>query len=81
MPTLVERSKAYLTDELVQEFKDLIGWEDKKADAGPPHSTRSGPPEFSSALLVSDGEGPSYRRLPLSVRSFFLSESFVLIGV
>lgn len=68
--TLVERSKAFLVDnDLMAEFKDLVGWDGRdKIEKGPPGSIRTGPPEVPTALPVDDGEGPSYRKLPPSVR-------------
>ncbi|KAF8971663.1 hypothetical protein BDZ97DRAFT_1135733 [Flammula alnicola] len=66
--TLVERTRVFLGDgELMAEFKDLMGWDDRdKLEKGPPGSIRTGPPELPLALPVDDGEGPSYRRLPPS---------------
>ncbi|KAF8910078.1 hypothetical protein CPB84DRAFT_1673093 [Gymnopilus junonius] len=63
--TLIERSRVFLGDgDLMAEFKDLVGWDDRnKLDKGPPGSIRTGPPEIP-ALPADDGEGPSYRRLP-----------------
>ncbi|KAF9015729.1 hypothetical protein BDQ17DRAFT_1341548 [Cyathus striatus] len=56
--TLVERSHVFLNEgELMTEFKELVGWEDKQ------DSIENGPPG-SIPLPVDDGEGPSYRRLP-----------------
>ncbi|PPQ64081.1 hypothetical protein CVT24_008894 [Panaeolus cyanescens] len=68
VPELIERSKVFLGDgELMTEFKDLMGFDDKDRLAkGPPGSIRTGPPEMPSVLPVDDGEGPSYRRLPPS---------------
>lgn len=67
--TLIERANVFLGDELLAEFKDLIGWDERQDDVekGPPGSIRTGPPEALSALPADDGEGPSYRRLPDSV--------------
>ncbi|KAG6845379.1 hypothetical protein H0H87_010488, partial [Tephrocybe sp. NHM501043] len=64
--TLIERANVFLGDELLLEFKDLIGWDERQDDVenGPPGSIRTGPPEALSALPADDGEGPSYRRLP-----------------
>ncbi|KAH0591154.1 hypothetical protein H2248_001252 [Termitomyces sp. 'cryptogamus'] len=64
--TLIERANIFLGDELLAEFKDLIGWDERQDDVekGPPGSIRTGPPEALSALPADDGEGPSYRRLP-----------------
>ncbi|KAF9055963.1 hypothetical protein BJ165DRAFT_1429814 [Panaeolus papilionaceus] len=68
VPELIERSKVFLGEgELMSEFKDLMGFDDKdKLTKGPPGSIRTGPPEMPSVLPVDDGEGPSYRRLPPS---------------
>jgi paired amphipathic helix protein Sin3a len=70
--TLIERTRVFLGDgELMSEFKDLVGWDDRQesVENGPPGSIRTGPPEALAALPADDGEGPSYRRLPDSVRS------------
>nr|GAT55275.1 predicted protein [Mycena chlorophos] len=68
MKTLVERTQdGFLGDsELMDEFKELVGWDDNTDEKGPPGSVRTGPPEALSALPMGDGEGPSYRRLPES---------------
>lgn len=67
--TLIERTRVFLGDgDLMTEFKDLVGWDDRdKIEKGPPGSIRTGPPE-TPALPTDDGEGPSYRKLPPSVR-------------
>ncbi|KAK0465461.1 histone deacetylase complex, SIN3 component [Desarmillaria tabescens] len=65
--TLIDRSRAFLGDgDLMAEFKELVGWDPRQdnVENGPPGSIRTGPPEALSALLVDDGEGPSYRKLP-----------------
>ncbi|EAU92595.2 transcription regulatory protein [Coprinopsis cinerea okayama7 len=66
--TLIERAKVFLGDEnLMAEFKDLIGWDERMEDLiehGPPGSIRTAAPEVPQP--VDDGEGPSYRRLPES---------------
>ncbi|KAF7312114.1 Histone deacetylase complex, SIN3 component [Mycena indigotica] len=66
MKTLIARTQdAFLGDgELMDEFKELVGWDDQTEEKGPPGSVRTGPPEALSALPMGDGEGPSYRRLP-----------------
>jgi len=72
LKTLVERTRIFLGDgDLLVEFKNLVGWNDKaeNVENGPPGSIRTGPPEALLALPADDGEGPSYRRLPDSVRS------------
>lgn len=67
---LIERAKVFLQDEsLMLEFKTLIGWDEKMEDLvgnGPPGSIRTAAPEVPQP--VDDGEGPSYRKLPDSVR-------------
>jgi paired amphipathic helix protein Sin3a len=68
---LVERAQRFLGEnELLAQFKDIVGWDDKlhSVEHGPPGSIRTGPPEALTALPADDGEGPSYRRLPESVR-------------
>lgn len=68
--TLIERAKVFLGEgDLMTDFKDLVGWDDRdKVEKGPPGSIRTGPPELPTVLPVDDGEGPSYRKLPPSVR-------------
>ena len=70
--TLVERAKVFLGEEtLLAEFKDLVGWDEKMEnplDYGPPGSIRMQAPDACAPQPVDDGEGPSYRRLPESVR-------------
>jgi len=70
--TLVERAKVFLGDEnLMNEFKDLVGWDEKlenPIEHGPPGSIRTQAPDAVAPQPVDDGEGPSYRRLPESVR-------------
>ncbi|KAF8204474.1 hypothetical protein K438DRAFT_1905542 [Mycena galopus ATCC 62051] len=66
MKTLIDHTRdAFLGDgELMNEFKELVGWDESDVEKGPPGSIRTGPPEALSALPADDGEGPSYRRLP-----------------
>ncbi|CAK5281760.1 unnamed protein product [Mycena citricolor] len=68
MSTLITlaRDSFFGDSDLMQEFKDLVGWEDPEdaADKGPPGSVRTGPPDLASAYVPDDGDGPSYRRLP-----------------
>lgn len=73
--TLVERAQAFLGDgDLMVEFKDLIGWDDRdKLEKGPPGSIRTAPPELPTALPADCGEGPSYRKLPPSVCPYLFS--------
>ncbi|KAJ7056613.1 histone deacetylase complex, SIN3 component, partial [Mycena amicta] len=68
MKTLIDRTHdAFLGDtDLMDEFKELVGWDDNTDEKGPPGSVRTGPPEALSALPMGDGEGPSYRKLPES---------------
>ncbi|KAJ7201426.1 histone deacetylase complex, SIN3 component [Mycena pura] len=68
MKTLIDRTRdGFLGDGgLMDEFKELVGWEDSSDEKGPPGSVRTGPPEALLALPADDGEGPSYRRLPES---------------
>jgi paired amphipathic helix protein Sin3a len=70
LSTLVERVKIFFGEgELMTAFKDLVGWDDRdNLEKGPPGSIRTGPPELPAALPVDDGEGPSYRKVPPSVR-------------
>jgi paired amphipathic helix protein Sin3a len=67
--TLVERVKVFFEGDLLADFKDLVGWDDRleSVEYGPPGSIRTGPPEALQAQPADDGEGPSYRRLPESV--------------
>jgi len=69
--TLVERAKVFFGEgDLMAEFKDLMGWDDRdKLEKGPPGSIRTGPSELPGVPAPDDGEGPSYRRVPPSVRS------------
>ncbi|KAJ7242561.1 hypothetical protein B0H12DRAFT_1132175 [Mycena haematopus] len=66
MKTLIEHTReSFLGDgELMNEFKELVGWDDSDVEKGPPGSIRTGPPEALLAPPADDGEGPSYRRLP-----------------
>ena len=69
LKTLVERVKVFFDGDLMMEFKDLVGWDDRieSVEFGPPGSIRTGPPEALLAQPADDGEGPSYRKLPDSV--------------
>ncbi|KAJ8464001.1 hypothetical protein ONZ45_g17389 [Pleurotus djamor] len=64
--TLIKSSQGFLGEDLMVEFRDLLGWDERRdgVTGGPPGSIRTGPPEALSALPADDGEGPSYRRLP-----------------
>ena len=79
--TLIERARAFLGDtDLMAEFKDLIGWGGRdKSEKGPPGSIRTAPPELPAALPADCGEGPSYRKLPPSVRPYLFSWMQTLI--
>lgn len=69
--TLVNMAQVYLGDgDLLSQFREVIGIDERQdsIEHGPPGSIRTGPPEALSALPAEDGEGPSYRRLPESVR-------------
>ena len=69
--TMIEMAQIFLGDgELMAELKHLMKWDERLDNPvyGPPGSIRTGPPEAMSALPADDGEGPSYRRLPDSVR-------------
>jgi len=72
--TLVERAKVFFGEgDLMAEFKDLMGWDDRdKLEKGPPGSIRTGPSDLPGVPAPDDGEGPSYRRVPPSVRSWFM---------
>ncbi|KAH9950932.1 hypothetical protein B0H21DRAFT_720471 [Amylocystis lapponica] len=65
MKTLVEHAESFLDIELMGQFKELLGWDDKqgKPEFGPPGSIRTGPPD-PAVERVDRGQGPSYRRLP-----------------
>lgn len=69
LKTLIERVRVFFDGELMMEFKDLVGWDDRmeSVEYGPPGSIRTGPPEALLAQPADDGEGPSYRKLPESV--------------
>ncbi|KAF8640768.1 hypothetical protein AX17_000418 [Amanita inopinata Kibby_2008] len=66
LKTLIDRARVFFDGDLMTEFKDLVGWDDRleSVEHGPPGSIRTGPPEALSAQPADDGEGPSYRRLP-----------------
>ncbi|KAK2461462.1 hypothetical protein APHAL10511_005925 [Amanita phalloides] len=68
LKTLIERVKVFFEGDLMMEFKDLVGWDDRteSVEYGPPGSIRTGPPEALAAQPADDGEGPSYRKLPES---------------
>ena len=73
--TLVNMAQVYLGDgDLFAQFRDVVGVDERQdsIEHGPPGSIRTGPPEALSALPAEDGEGPSYRRLPESVRNEYL---------
>lgn len=64
--TLIDRVNVFFDGDLMVEFKDLLGWDERleSVEYGPPGSVRTGPPEALQAQPADDGEGPSYRRLP-----------------
>lgn len=73
MRTLVERSRSFLGDELLTQFKDILGW-----DASWEHTTAFNGLDPQGANVSEGLErpsketlniqcGPSYRRLPASV--------------
>ncbi|KAH9835880.1 uncharacterized protein C8Q71DRAFT_797373 [Rhodofomes roseus] len=66
--TLIERAEIFLDGELMSQFKELMGWDDKvgHADHGPPGSVRVNEADPHIARSPDDGQGPSYRRLPES---------------
>uniref|UniRef100_A0A0W0G4L7 Putative histone deacetylase complex, SIN3 component n=1 Tax=Moniliophthora roreri TaxID=221103 RepID=A0A0W0G4L7_MONRR len=66
--TLLDRTGAFFDGDLLEEFKELVGWDSRRdsVENGPPGSIRTGPPEALQAQPVDDGQGPSYRRLPFS---------------
>ncbi|KAH9937360.1 uncharacterized protein B0H18DRAFT_970211 [Fomitopsis serialis] len=66
--TLIERAEVFLDGELMRQFKEFIGWDDKvgHADHGPPGSVRVTESDPHIARSPDDGQGPSYRRLPES---------------
>jgi paired amphipathic helix protein Sin3a len=69
--TLIRRAERFLGDgELMTQFKDIMHWDDRvnEKSYGPPGSIRMAPPEALQAAQVDDGQGPSYRKLPDSVR-------------
>ena len=71
---LIQLSEPLLGDsELWQQFKELMGWDDKKGNVehGPPGSIRTCAPDPQAPVYPDDDEGPSYRRLPAHVRSIF----------
>ena len=73
--TLVKCAEAFLTEgDLLMQFKMLLGWDDKcgNIEYGPPGSVRTSAPDPNAALCPDDGEGPSYRKLPLYVSARFL---------
>jgi len=78
--TLAKRAQVFLGDgELLAQLKELMGLDDKaeSVEHGPPGSVRTGPPEALSAVIMDDGEGPSYRKLPESVSGFQISDAWI----
>lgn len=81
LQALVEQADHFLGDvgngELFAQFKDLVGWDDRSnnTEFGPPDSIRTRAPDPQAASCPDDGQGPSYRRLPIYVSyfTFYLS--------
>lgn len=69
--TLIQRAETFLDGELYAQFKDLMGWDDKREgdNEGPPGSIRNWAADWSakSAPEKEERYGKSYRRLPLAV--------------
>ncbi|CAL1694084.1 unnamed protein product [Somion occarium] len=65
--TLIERADIFLDTDLMRQFKELMGWEERFStiENGPPGSLRTSAPDMS-APPPDDGLGPSYRKLPAS---------------
>ena len=70
--TLIARAEIFLDGELMSQFKELMGWDEKvgHTDHGPPGSVRISEVDPHIARSPDDGQGPSYRRLPESVSAF-----------
>lgn len=72
LKTLVERAQVFLgDDDLIEEFKKVVGWDERMENPiefGPPGSIRTQAPDAVPPAPVDDGDGPSYRLLPDSVR-------------
>jgi paired amphipathic helix protein Sin3a len=68
---LVRRVEPFLAGELFATFKAMLGWDDGlgSVERGPPGSIRTGPADMVPPPRPEDESmGPSYRRLPESVR-------------
>ena len=67
--SLMDRADVFLDLELMRQFKELMGWEERYSttENGPPGSLRTSAPDHMAAQFPDDGQGPSYRRLPESV--------------
>lgn len=72
LDNLMDRADVFLDPELMRQFKELMGWEERYSgiDNGPPGSLRTSAPDHMAAQFPDDGQGPSYRRLPESVSVF-----------
>lgn len=72
--TLVDRSRSFLGDELLAQFKNILGWDASWDENIAPNGLGVhvvGQPaglERPSKETLSIQNGPSYRRLPASVR-------------
>ncbi|KZT74953.1 hypothetical protein DAEQUDRAFT_720143 [Daedalea quercina L-15889] len=66
--TLIDRAEIFLDGELMSQFKELMGWDEKvgQTNYGPPGSLRTSEVDPHIARSPDDGQGPSYRRLPES---------------
>lgn len=69
LDNLMDRADVFLDPELMRQFKDLMGWEERYSgiDNGPPGSLRTSAPDHMAPQFPDDGQGPSYRRLPETV--------------
>lgn len=79
---LVERARVFLGDgDLMAEFKDLVGWDFRRdhVEHGPPGSIRTGPPEGLPSMIIDEGQGPSYRRVPESVSAKSIETRFLTL--
>lgn len=70
MRRLVEQSRTFLGEELLAQFKDILGWDSGWEGAGAGNGSGGGHGEGMERLTkehLSIRHGPSYRRLPASV--------------
>lgn len=81
--TLIQRAEAFIDGELYTQFKDLMGWDDKREgdNEGPPGSIRNWAADWAAKAPPEKEEryGKSYRRLPLAVSLFFCSRPLVCL--